>query len=79
MKKQLTFVHGILILLTIITAFLSKFSLNKTVVIAIVLFSGIKFLLIAFHFMELTKANVLWKVSLSFFLVIQIGIVTLKI
>ena len=79
MKKQLTTIYGILILLTIITAFLSKFSGNKTVVIAILFFSTIKFLLVAFHFMELKKANVFWKVSVSFFLVLLIGIVTLII
>lgn len=79
MKKQLTIIYGILILLTILTAFLSKFSLNKTVVIAILFFSGIKFLLVAFHFMELKKADVFWKVSISFFLVLLIGIVILII
>ena len=79
MKKQLSLIYGFVLLLTIITAFLSKFSINKTVVIAILFFSGIKFLLVAFHFMELKKGNIFWKVSLTFFLVLLLGIITLLI
>ena len=79
MKKQLTFIYGILLTMTIITAFLTQFSINKTVVIAILFFSGIKFLLVAFHFMELKKANAFWKVIVSLFLMVFIGIIALII
>lgn len=81
MKKQLTFIYGILLVMTIITAFLTKFSINKTVVVvvAILIFSGVKFLLVAFHFMELKKANAFWKVSVTLFLVLFIGIIALII
>ena len=79
MKKQLTFIYGILLAMTIITAFLTKFSINKTAVVAILFFSGIKFLLVAFHFMELKKANAFWKVIVSLFLVVFIAIIALII
>lgn len=49
------------------------------VVVAILALSGIKFLLVAFHFMELKKANVFWKVTLVFFLMLLIGIIALII
>ncbi len=79
MKKHLTIVYGILIILTIATAILSKFSIDKIAVVFIVALSGIKFLLVAFHFMELKKGNIFWKVSLTFFLVLLLGIITLLI
>ena len=79
MKKHLTIVYGILIILTITTAILSKFSIDKIAVVFIVALSGIKFLLVAFHFMELKKGNIFWKVSLTFFLVLLLGIITLLI
>lgn len=79
MKKQLTFIYGILLLLTIVTAILSKFSVHKMAVVSILALSGVKFLLVAFHFMEMKKANAFWKVILSFFLVLLIGIMALII
>lgn len=79
MKKQLNLIFGIVLLLTIATAILSKFSLNKTVVVFILALSGVKFLLVAFHFMELKKANAFWKASLSIFLMLLLGIITLII
>ncbi len=79
MKKQLTLIYGIVLLLTIVTAILSKFSVHKTAAISILALSGVKFLLVAFHFMELKKANVFWKATLSLFLVLLIGIISLII
>lgn len=79
MKKQLTFVYGILLILTILTAFLSQFSVDKIVVLAILIFSVLKFLLVAFYFMELKKANAFWKVTLSLFTAFLIGVITLII
>lgn len=73
------FVYGILLCVTIITAFLSKFSINKMVVVTLLSLSGIKFLLVTFHFMELKKANPFWKVFLSVFLVMFLGIIALII
>jgi len=79
MKKQLSFIFGILLVLTIITAFLSQFSVQKTAALAILVFSGIKFLLVVFHFMELKKANAFWKVGIILFLAVLIGIIALII
>lgn len=79
MKRQLSLIFGILLVLTIITAFLTEYSVQKMVVVAILALSGIKFLLVAFHFMELKKANVFWKVTLVFFLMLLIGIIALII
>jgi len=79
MKRQLSLIFGILLVLTIITAFLTEYSVQKMVAVAILALSGIKFLLVAFHFMELKKANVFWKVTLVFFLMLLIGIIALII
>lgn len=79
MKKQLTLIYGILLLLTIATAILSKFSIHKIAVVSILSLSGVKFLLVAFHFMEMKKANPFWKVIITLFLVLLIGIMALII
>ncbi|WP_445710425.1 cytochrome C oxidase subunit IV family protein [Flavobacterium sp.] len=79
MKKQLTLIYGIVLLLTIATAILSKFSVHKTAALSILVISGVKFLLVAFHFMELRNANIFWKAILSIFLVFLIGIIALII
>lgn len=79
MKKQLTKVYIALILLTVLTAILSNNNTSKIVTIAILLISSIKFLVVAFQFMELKKANTAWKATLSLFLVFLIGIIALII
>jgi hypothetical protein len=66
MKKSLILVYGILIMLTLATAFMANSSLISSVVVALIMvLSAIKFLLVAFQFMELKKANLFWKVSLT--------------
>lgn len=79
MKKQLTKVYIVLIILTVLTAFLSNNNTSKIITIVILLISSIKFLVVTFQFMELKKANSAWKVSLSLFLFVLIGIITLII
>jgi heme/copper-type cytochrome/quinol oxidase subunit 4 len=79
MKKQLTKVYIALIILTLLTAILSNNNTSKIVIITILLISCIKFLVVAFQFMELKKANQAWKVSLSLFLFVLIGIIALII
>jgi hypothetical protein len=65
MKKSLILVYGILVTLTLATAFIANSSLISSVVVALIMvLSAIKFLLVAFQFMELKKANLFWKVSL---------------
>lgn len=79
MKKQLTLIYGIILVLTVLTAILSQFRIHKIFVVSILAISGIKFLLVAFHFMELKKANAFWKVTLTLFLSLFIGIIALLI
>jgi hypothetical protein len=79
MKKQLTLIYGIVLLLTIATAILSKFSIHKTAAVSILMISGVKFLLVTFHFMELRNANIFWKATLSLFLFVLVGIIALII
>lgn len=69
MKKSLVFTYGILILLTIATALISNSTGIPQVVVGLIMgLSAIKFLVVAFQFMELKKANSFWKVSLGFVL-----------
>jgi heme/copper-type cytochrome/quinol oxidase subunit 4 len=64
-KKALVFIYGLLIILTMATAFISNsFLLSRTLIGVILGFSAIKFILVAFQFMELKKAHVFWKASL---------------
>ena len=65
MKKTLFITYGLLILLTASTALISNsMSVSRLTIILIIGLSAVKFLLISFKFMELKKANAIWKVSL---------------
>jgi heme/copper-type cytochrome/quinol oxidase subunit 4 len=65
MKKSFIFTYILLILLTAATALVSTSSaISKTAIFLIMGISAIKFLLVAFQFMELKKANSFWKISL---------------
>ena len=60
MKNTATITWIVLIVLTITSAVVSKLD-SKYVVLIILLLSGIKFLGIAFQFMEIKKAHVFWE------------------
>ncbi|WP_269221952.1 MULTISPECIES: cytochrome C oxidase subunit IV family protein [Flavobacterium] len=76
MRKSLLFVYGILIVLTLTTAFIVNSMMISTFVVSLIMGLSIsKFLLVAFQFMELKKANSFWKVSLS----VTIGLIVLLI
>jgi len=78
MQKKDILTIGILIVLTIVTGLFSQYySELKTVSTVILILSGIKFLLIAFQFMELKKANIFWKILLASYLILFSGIVLL--
>lgn len=62
MQKTLTYTYALLLVLTLMGALLSSFSISKTMVLAIVAFSIAKFLTVAFQFMELKNAHSFWKV-----------------
>jgi len=64
----------ILIVLTLISALLSRNS-EAFVVIAIILIAALKFVGVSFYFMELKQANSFWKGSVLFFLVFFISAV----
>lgn len=76
MRKSLLFVYGILIVLTLTTAFIVNSMMISTFVVSLIMgLSIFKFLLVAFQFMELKKANSFWKVSLS----LTLGVIVLLI
>ena len=73
MKNTATITWIVLIVLTITSAVVSKLD-SKYVVLIILLLSGIKFLGIAFQFMEIKKAHVFWKtIIIGFVFVFGIG------
>nr|WP_315147969.1 cytochrome C oxidase subunit IV family protein [uncultured Flavobacterium sp.] len=76
MKKSFIFTYFLLLILTVSTALISSScTISKGLVFLIMGISAIKFLLVAFQFMELKKANSFWKVSLS----LVLGIIVLTI
>lgn len=77
MKKKDIIVLGLLIALTIITAmFATMWYSIKNVATIIMILSAIKFLLVAFQFIELKKAHVFWKIILVGYLTIFLIITT---
>ncbi len=71
MKRKHIYILGILIALTILTAlFSNNFSAFKYIVSIILALSCVKFLLVAFQFMELKKAHIFWKILLISYVVI---------
>ena len=74
MKKQFIYTLVALIILTSISALVAQSTVAYRGIIILIL-SAIKFLLVAFQFMELYKANTFWKVLLSLYLIIFILII----
>jgi len=72
MKLNTTITWTLLIVLTIASALVSKMD-STYVVLIILLFSSVKFLGIAFQFMELKKAHVFWKGMIIGFLMIFVS------
>jgi len=80
MKKTHIITLSVLILLTTVTALFSiKFNALKNVSIIILTLSIVKFLLVAFQFMELKKAHVLWKSAIITFLAIFFFIILVSL
>ncbi len=80
MKKKDVYTLTILIALTIATAVSSNnfYDIHHIIYITLVL-SCAKFLLVAFNFMELKRAHIFWKVSLTAYLVLFIATILLII
>jgi uncharacterized membrane-anchored protein len=78
MEKKDIYTYLTLLILTAITAyFANNYYGIKVFSILILVLSGIKFLLVAFNFMELKKAHSFWKILLVSYLSIFIIIVSL--
>ena len=78
MEKKDIYTYFALLVLTAITAyFANNYYGIKIFSILILVLSGIKFLLVAFNFMELKKAHPFWKVLIISFLSIFIIIISM--
>jgi len=76
MQKKDIYTLALLIILTITTAFFSNFYSDlKLVGLIILILSGIKFITVAFQFMELNKAHSFWRGLIITFLTLFIGII----
>lgn len=71
MNKSTTITWIFLIMLTIASALISNLE-GKYIVLLILVFAVLKFIGIAFQFMELKKAHAFWQVSVLVFLVLFI-------
>lgn len=71
MKKKLTYTFGLLLLLTFATFLIVNLPLDSFIkkCLILALFS-VKFILVAFQFMELKKAHSFWKISTITILII---------
>jgi len=75
MKTKYIFTLIALIVLTSVTAFIStqfNFKYVSTIIIGL---SALKFGLVSFNFMELNKANTMWKVLIVLYLLIFISVI----
>jgi heme/copper-type cytochrome/quinol oxidase subunit 4 len=76
MKKSLISIYVLLLLLTIATAWIANlFTISAFVVPLVMVLAAFKFLLVAFQFMELKKANSFWKISL----IVTLGLIIVVI
>ena len=67
----------LLYLLTLATALVSRFYYGLSFFVVLILgLSAIKFMLVAFQFMEMKKAHVFWKFLIGFYLLIFVGAVS---
>ncbi len=77
MNRKDIYTIALLFILTVLVAVFSNTDNIKYVTFIILFLSGIKFLSVAFQFMELKKANNLWKSLLIGFLVLFIGSISI--
>lgn len=80
MKNSLYLSYAFLVLLTITTALVAcSFSVSAITGILIMILAAVKFVIVAFQFMELKKAHGFWKTGLIItLLLLVIVIVSLK-
>lgn len=76
MKKSLILIYVLLLIITIATSCIANSSIISTVIVALIMvLATFKFLLVAFHFMELKKAHSFWKISL----VLTLGLIVVLV
>ncbi len=75
--KKLVITLIVLILLTIVTAITSNGNTHFTI-ITILILAVLKFIGVAFYFMEMRKAHIFWKTSVIFFLIMFTALVLLQ-
>jgi hypothetical protein len=77
MNKKDIYTYTLLLFITILTAFFaSSFTDIKIIGIIILLLSALKFILVAFNFMELKKAHSFWKMLLLGYLFLFVIIIS---
>ncbi|AEW85153.1 hypothetical protein FCOL_01520 [Flavobacterium columnare ATCC 49512] len=81
MEKHLIKTYSFLLILTLLTLVLQPLEINHIIKIGLImLIFSIKFLVIAFEFMELKKANITWKlIIISFCFLIIIPVILINI
>ncbi|MBX3252888.1 MAG: cytochrome C oxidase subunit IV family protein [Chitinophagaceae bacterium] len=67
MQRSLVYTYLGLLALTLSVAALAAVTTSRLVIITILLFSLVKFWLVAFRFMELKKAHTFWKALIIIF------------
>lgn len=73
MTKSIITTYSVLLLFTFLTALLSLYVAVSTVLVLLILgIASVKFLLVAFQFMELKKANLFWKASVAMTLLLLV-------
>lgn len=76
MKKSLILIYVLLLIITLATSCIANSSIISTIIVALIMvLATFKFLLVAFHFMELKKAHSFWKISL----VLTLGLIVVLV
>ncbi len=66
-----------LYILTLLTALFSNYAYGWSFFVTIILgLSAIKFMLVAFEFMEMKKAHAAWQFLIVFYLILFVGIIS---
>ena len=69
-----------LAVLTLATATVSRFAYGMSFFVSLVLgLSAVKFMLVAFQFMEMKKSNGFWRFFIVFYLLIFVGVISIII
>jgi len=79
MKKRIVFSWTVLILLTILSGLISSYFLKLDCLVELILLlAALKFIGVAYYFMELKKAHVFWKtVTITFLIIFIVSIIVI--